>query len=93
VGVFDETTGTLTLSNASASLEDLTLFLNNVISTFDQTTQTLTLDTERIIQTCDWREVIYRMALDYKRYGHLDDFELRIIKANPQFFTGRTGYE
>ena len=93
VGVFDEATGTLTLSNASASLEDLTLFLNNVISTFDQTTQTLTLETERIILTCDWREVIYRMALDYKRYGHLDDFELRIIKANPQFFTGRTGYE
>jgi hypothetical protein len=33
------------------------------------------------------------MALDYFKYNHLDDFELKIIEANPQFPTGRTGYE
>lgn len=51
----------------------------------------------RIVDTntieCDWREIIYQMALDYFKYNHLDDFELKIIEANPQFPTGRTGYE
>ena len=43
---------------------------------------------------CDWREIIYRMALDYSKYNHLDDFETRIIRANPDLYpTGRTGYE
>jgi hypothetical protein len=37
---------------------------------------------DRIIHT-DWREVIYQMALDYYKYNILDDFELRLIKANP----------
>lgn len=43
---------------------------------------------------CDWRELIYRMALDYRKYNHLDDFEIRVAKANPELFaTGRTGFE
>ena len=43
---------------------------------------------------CDWREIIYRMALDYSKYNHLDDFETRVIRANPDLYTtGRTGYE
>ncbi len=41
----------------------------------------------------DWREIIYQMALDYYRYNHLDDFEIRLIRANPQYQTGQTGYE
>lgn len=41
----------------------------------------------------DWRELIYQMALDYYKYNFLDDFELRVAAANPQFPTGRTGYE
>ena len=41
----------------------------------------------------DWREIIYQMALDYYKYNHLDDFEIRLIKANPQYQTGQTGYE
>ncbi len=41
----------------------------------------------------DWREVMYQMALDYYKYNILDDFEVRLIKANPQFITGQTGYE
>jgi hypothetical protein len=36
------------------------------------------------------------MAKDYRRYNHLDDFELRIIRANEKdglYNTGVTGYE
>lgn len=43
---------------------------------------------------CDWRELIYRMALDYNKYNHLDDFEARVANSNPNvYFDGRTGYE
>ncbi len=43
---------------------------------------------------CDWRELIYRMAKDYSKYNHLDDFEQRVAAANPELFpTGKTGYE
>ena len=41
----------------------------------------------------DWREIIYQMALDYYRYNTFDDFEIRLIKANPEYPTGQTGYE
>lgn len=42
----------------------------------------------------DWRELIYQMAVDYRKYNHLDDFELRVAAANPEHYpTGKTGYE
>lgn len=47
----------------------------------------------------DWRELIYRMALDYRKYYHDDDFLYNIAQANsrwedgPLYITGRTGYE
>ena len=47
-----------------------------------------------IEKLCDWRELIYQMAKDYRKYNHLDDFVLRVADANPGLFpTGRTGYE
>lgn len=43
---------------------------------------------------CDWREVLYHMALDYYKYSHLDDFELKVAAANPTLYPlGVTGYE
>ena len=43
---------------------------------------------------CDWRELIYRMALDYNKYNHLDDFEAKVADANPNIYpSGKTGYE
>lgn len=43
---------------------------------------------------CDWREVIYQMALDYYKYNMLSDFELLVANANStQYPSGRTGYE
>lgn len=45
-------------------------------------------------QNLDWREIIYQMAVDYFKYNHLDDFELRVAQANPIAYpSGRTGYE
>lgn len=42
----------------------------------------------------DWRELIYRMAIDYRKYNHLDNFEAKVAAANPDVFpTGKTGYE
>ncbi len=42
----------------------------------------------------DWRELIYQMALDYRRYNHKDEFSLTIAKNNyPLYPDGKTGYE
>ena len=49
--------------------------------------------TEYTTDSYDWREIIYQMAKDYYKYNHLDDFELRLMQANPQYPTGQTGYE
>ena len=45
------------------------------------------------IDKWDWREIIYRMALDYRRYYHDDDFLYNLSKFNPQYPDGHTGYE
>lgn len=59
--------------------------------TLDTYTQ---LNNDPNIVQCDWRELIYRMALDYRKYGHLDDFQLKVAEANPvEYPTGITGYE
>ena len=45
-------------------------------------------------QECDWREIIYQMALDYYKHHTDEDFKQRIITANPHLApSGRTGYE
>ena len=47
-------------------------------------------------QTCDWREVVYRMALDYYKYGFLKNFQQRVAQANQAhglYTNGITGYE
>ena len=43
----------------------------------------------------DWRELIYQMALDYRKFNHWDDFNIRIIQANGSeiYPGGITGYE
>lgn len=41
----------------------------------------------------DWRELIYQMALDYRKCHNDDNFLYYIAQANPQYPTGRTGYE
>lgn len=41
----------------------------------------------------DWRELIYQMAIDYRRHGTEEDFYVQIEEANPTFTNGKTGYE
>lgn len=42
----------------------------------------------------DWREIIYQMALDYRKHNHEDDFLLTVQKNNPDHYPeGITGYE
>lgn len=52
-------------------------------------------DAEPVIaEKSDWREVIYRMALDYYKYNMLDNFELLVARHNEEDYpTGQTGYE
>lgn len=45
---------------------------------------------------CDWREIIYQMALDYRKFYHDDDFLYNVAQANKQwelYIDGHTGYE
>ena len=41
----------------------------------------------------DWRELIYQMALDYRKCQKDNDFLYNLASKNPQYLTGRTGYE
>ena len=61
-------------------------------------------DPENIKMThCDWREIIYQMSLDYRKYNHgvpaeIDsrepDFEIKLAELNaPLYPNGVTGYE
>ena len=50
------------------------------------------------IQLVDWREIIYQMAIDYRKHYHDDDFLIdlnnnNILNNYPLYETGRTGYE
>lgn len=43
---------------------------------------------------CDWREIIYRMALDYNKFSGMDNFLSKVRTANPDTCRfGKTGYE
>ena len=41
----------------------------------------------------DWRELIYRMAIDFYRHNQESNYLINLEKANPQFVDGKTGYE
>ena len=41
----------------------------------------------------DWRELIYQMALDYRKCNYDDNFLFYIAENNPQYSSGKTGYE
>ena len=41
----------------------------------------------------DWRELIYQMAKDWRKHNHDDDYGVQITRYNPQWPTGKTGYE
>ena len=41
----------------------------------------------------DWREIIYRMALDFYKFNENSDYLIKLEKFNPSFVNGKTGYE
>lgn len=41
----------------------------------------------------DWRELIYQMALDYRRLNHDKDYEVRLHAMNPWLLTKKTQFE
>ncbi len=46
------------------------------------------------INYVDWREIIYQMALDYRKHYHDDDFLYQIAQNNKDYYpSGITGYE
>lgn len=46
------------------------------------------------IQFVDWREIIYRMAVDYNRHNYEDDFLYQVSQNNLDYYpSGQTGYE
>ncbi len=50
------------------------------------------------LQLCDWREIIYQMAKDYRKHNHDDDFLINVRENNTingkyLYPTGYTGYE
>lgn len=48
----------------------------------------------KVSHIVDWREIIYRMALDYYKYHKLGDIFLQKVQAyNPWLSHGITGYE
>ena len=45
-------------------------------------------------EICDWREIIYQMAIDYYKHQHDEDFLASIAENNPEYYPqGYTGYE
>ena len=69
---------------------------NNTVLTGRSKKSAITFSTQQYESNkiVDWREIIYQMALDYYKYGHLDNFELMLRRANPQTYPmGKTGYE
>lgn len=74
--------------------DDELIDYNNKYGTSLKGQEGQTYTTEDSDNPLDWREIIYQMALDYFKYNHLDDFELRLAQANPEIYpSGRTGYE
>jgi len=45
-----------------------------------------------VIYSCDWREIIYQMAKDYRKHNHEDDFYVQIRKNNGRDLNGEWRY-
>ena len=90
------------------ALDDITLDVLLTLDSFDVVDEVHDIITHKSIpfnhpvkhnaQLHDWRELIYQMAKDYRRYNHNlgiegDEFFLDLSDRNPWYPTGKTGYE
>ena len=71
--------------------------LESLTTSYNTATKILTIHNVSIVSLdsyTDWRELIYQMAKDYRRYNHLDNFAQKVATANPELYSnGITGYE
>lgn len=52
------------------------------------------VDTSHLRPNLDWRELIYQMALDYRKYNRDSDFNIKLYNNNGSYVkNGLTGYE
>lgn len=72
---------------------ELDIHMRYAIDKKPESYHSLIEDKDYTIEDWDWRELIYQMALDYRRFYHDDDFLYRLAQANPQYPNGHTGYE
>lgn len=71
-----------------------TIFTAKGIDTYMQTEETYFANdvdlpdgySESQVIRYDWRELIYRMALDYYKYGQMEDFGVRLAEANRELW-------
>lgn len=85
----------ISYTTISASQEDCDYY-NNIFGTNVKPQDSVTFSVDKY----DWRELIYQMALDYRKFNHWDDFLVRVRDCNiPEGSTeslypsGYTGYE
>lgn len=52
-----------------------------------ESTLTYLINLEKVI-VCDWREIIYQMAKDYRKHNHEDDFYVQVRKNNGKDING-----
>lgn len=90
---YDNNTQTLYLQ-IQGDLSESDILELETLGKYNPSTETLTIYAESNYIICDWRELIYRMALDYNKYHHLDNFYQKVAAANPSTCVdGNTGYE
>lgn len=77
----------------TAAGSELDLHMRYAIDRKPEKYHSLIEDKDYTAEEWDWRELIYQMALDYRKFYHDDDFLYRLAQANPQYPGGRTGYE
>lgn len=56
-----------------------------------ESTLTYLINLEKVI-VCDWREIIYQMAKDYRKHNHEDDFYVQVRKNNGKDINGEWRY-
>lgn len=64
-----------------------------VFQHYNTLTNNLYAGVHLVYHYCDWRELIYQMALDYYKYNQFDDYDYFLKMFNPEFTNGKTGYE
>lgn len=94
--VYNKEMNTLQIYLPSFKVEEMIMKdLGLLTTSYNADTRTLTIHNVSSVDSyVDWRELIYQMAKDYRRYNHLDNFAQKVATANSGLYSnGITGYE